>query len=257
VAGSASLGASKASHRSSAPRRCPRRNLATAAGRDRDAASPADERTADRPGLWAWRADGSGLLLRRLGAGQPGGARSKPPVVRYERRPRADPHRNTEPGRSTASAIASPAITSANTEPAGSVTSKLHVPSMTLALATPRSCEPGQHDATGCLRRAWPVWPPRREGSSAHDRHTARPIAPSSSPARCVSRSRHIRTRPYTPRTNGKGRALQSRPACENGLRQSYASSDQRQLSHRTVDRTTTPQPPTLRHRRPHPLGSA
>jgi len=68
---------------------------------------------------------------------------------------------------------------------------------------------------------------------------------------------RHLRTRPYTPRTNGKAERFIQTSLREWAYARPYTSSAERQAARQTLGGPIQPQPPTLRPRRPPTLVEA
>jgi transposase InsO family protein len=221
--------------RSSAPRRCPRRTPL--------------ERLAQVEGLRRQRMSGPqialalgmarstvGLLLRRLGLGRLSALDPKPPVVRYERavpgelihidiktlgRIEGIGHRITgqHQGHHRARGIGYEHLHVAIDDASRLAYTEL-LPSL------------GQEDATAFLERALAWY--ARLGVTVERVMTDNGSAYRSKLfAQALSRAgvRHIRTRPYTPRTNGKAERFIQTSLREWAYAQPYASSDQRRAA--------------------------
>jgi len=218
--------------RSSAPRRCPRRT------------SP--ERTAQIEALRRQRMSGPqiartlgmarstvGVLLRRLGLGRLSALEPKPAIIRYER---------AAPGELIHIDIKSLGkidgvghrITGDRTGQSrnrGIGWDHLHVAIDDASRLAYTEILPslGQEDATGFLRRAL-AWYARQgvavqrvmtdNGSAYRSRLFAKALQDAG--------AKHIRTRPYTPRTNGKAERFIQTSLREWAYAKPYQSSDQR-----------------------------
>ena len=197
--------------RSSRPHRSPNRLPAAVEGeiealRRERLTGPRSPGVSDGPSRRSARCC-AGRALGRLAALDP-----RPPVMRYERDARrADPHRHQEPGqdrrRRPSHHRRSHRQSNRRAAARASVRSICTSPSMTpRAWPTPRSCPAwARRTPPASSTAAWPGT--RRLGVDGRARDDRQRLGLSQShvrqrPAR--SRRRHIRTRPYTPRTNGK-----------------------------------------------------
>ena len=218
--------------RSSAPRRCPRRT------------SP--ERLAEIEALRRQRMSGPqiaralgmarstvGLLLRRLGLGRLAALEEKPPVVRYER---AAPGELIHIDIKTLGKIdgVGHRITGQHARhhrARGVGHEHLHVAIDDASRLAYTEILPslGKEDATGFLQRALAWY--RRLGVTVERVMTDNGSAYRSklfAKALQQAGARHVRTRPYTPRTNGKAERFIQTSLREWAYARPYASSDQR-----------------------------
>lgn len=226
------LGGERRHHdRSSAPRRCPRETPKPLLARIE--ALRRDRLTGPAIALRLGMARSTvGLILRRLGLGKLSALEPKPPQNRYERaapgemihldikklgRFAVEGHRVTGDRRAGRSRKAGWDFLHVCVDDASRLAYTEILPSE------------GQHDATAFLERAL-AWLGRNgvtvervmtdNGSAYRSRLFAEALA--------RARARHIRTRPYTPRTNGKAERFIQTSLREWAYARPYASSDQR-----------------------------
>jgi transposase InsO family protein len=217
--------------RSSAPRRCPRRTSAQVvdqvqALRRQRMTGPAIARS-----LGLARST-VGLILRRLGLGKLSALEPKPPIVRYERaapgemihldikklgRFRVEGHRITGDRRAGRSKRAGWDFLHVCVDDASRLAYTEILPSE------------GQHDTTAFLKRAL-AWLARHgvavqrvmtdNGSAYRSKLFAKALQ--------TAGARHVRTRPYTPRTNGKAERFIQTSLREWAYGRPYACSQDR-----------------------------
>ena len=217
--------------RSSAPARSPRRLPADVRRRDRAPAPAAPERAGRSRASWPCRSRPSAASCAGSGsAGWPRSSRGRRSCA-TSARGRASCSTSTprSSAGSTASAIASPATGATATRGAG--WEALHV-------AHRRRLAPGlQRDparrAQGQRRRlprprARLVRAPRRHRRAGHDRQRLGLPQPRLPPRLRRAGLRHLRTRPYTPRTNGKAERFIQTGLREWAYARPFATSQER-----------------------------
>jgi transposase InsO family protein len=227
------LGGARRHHdRSSAPRRCPRRTspqrlAQILALRRQRLSGPQIART-----LGMARST-VGLLLRRLGLGRLSQLEPKPPVVRYERAaPGELIHIDIKSlGRIAGVGHRISGQHAGHHRARGIGYEHLHVAIDDASRLAYTEVLPslGKEDATGFLQRAL-AWYARLGV------HTQRVMTDNGSAYRSKlfaqalrdAGARHVRTRPYTPRTNGKAERFIQTSLREWAYAKPYASSDQR-----------------------------
>ena len=219
--------------RSSAPARCPHRLPAEQRRRDRAAAPPAHERAAHRPPARHAAFD----RRRRAAPARPRPARApstpKPPVVRYERGAarRADPHRHQEarPDRRRRPPHHRRPHRPRNR---GIGWEYLHVAIDDASRLAYTEILPDERKESACAflaPGARLVRPPRRHRRAGHDRQRLGLSQPSPFASLLADAGlRHIRTRPYTPRTNGKAERFIQTSLREWAYALAYSTSDDR-----------------------------
>lgn len=226
------LGGERRHHdRSSAPRRCPRR---TEPGRMAEIEALRRQRMtgpqiARRLGM---ARSTVGLVLRRLGLGRLALLDPRPPIVRYERsRPGEMIHLDIKKlGRfNKAGHRATGDRQAGRSRKAGWDFLHVCVDDASRLAYTELLPSEGQHDTTAFLRRALD-WLSQRgvavervmtdNGSAYRSKLFASALREAG--------ARHVRTRPYTPRTNGKAERFIQTTLREWAYARPYASSDER-----------------------------
>jgi transposase InsO family protein len=230
------LGGERRHHdRSSAPSRCPRRT--------------SDERTAQIETLRRQRMSGPkiagvlamarstvGLVLRRLGLGKLSALEPKPPVIRYERAaPGELIHIDIKSlGKIEGVGHRITGVYERHHRTRGIGFEHLHVAIDDASRLAYTEILPslGQEDATAFLQRALAWY--QRLGVTVERVMTDNGSAYRSKLfAKALQQAgvRHIRTRPYTPRTNGKAERFIQTSLREWAYARPYASSDQRRAA--------------------------
>ena len=257
MAGALSGGGERAlQDRSSAPARSPRRPAPRAQPRS-SACAAALDRAADRRRLGMPVAT-VGLVLRRLGLGRLVALEPRPPVIRYERDGRGELlHLDTKKlGR--IDGLGHRITGNRRDTRRGAGWEFLHVAIDDAAASpTPRSCPTSaRRDASAFLNRAlaWfgghgvTVERVMTDNGSAYRSHAFRRAC-------AAAGLRHMRTRPYTPRTNGKAERFIQTALREWAYARPYPAPPSA-ATPSTPGSPLQPPPPPLRHRRPHPLRS-
>lgn len=201
-----------------------------------------------------------GAVLRRLGLGRLSLLEPKPPIIRYERDRPGEMIRLDIKKLGQINGVGHRFVgRGPGTHNLGKGWDFLHVcvdDASRLAYTELLPSE-GQHDTTAFLKRAL-------DWLSRHGVTVERVMTDNGSAYRSKlfaaalrqAGARHVRTRPYTPRTNGKGRTLHPDLLARMGLRQTLRFVRRARRCYQALDRRLQHLPTALRHQRLNPVAT-